>query len=120
MTDDKSLTRQTLGNFKHDEVWEVYVSNQREPYILNEVEFAILKDAILKGVKATITYDRFGINLSYFVSYYLRSRTLKKEFQLKAPEPEEYKEPTPEQRARTAKLLEEMRKKLGVRLSADR
>jgi hypothetical protein len=94
-------------------VWEVYLSNQKDPYLLDEIQFAIFKDAILKGVKTTIAFDKFGINLSYFVSYSLRSRKLRDEYQLKSPTT---KEPTKEERIKADLLLQEIRRKLKVQL----
>lgn len=115
-TEGKSLTQATLDdNFRYRETWEVYVSNQREPYILDEVEFAILKEEVARGSKGTVMFEKFGINLTYFVSYFRRSRSLKRQFHL--AEQTEYKEPTPEQHAKSQKILDEMRKKLGVKLS---
>lgn len=104
-------------DFRYEEEWEVYVSNQREPYLLNEMEYAVFRDALLKGIKGVIHFERLGINTSFYVSSYRKSRRLKKEYQLKAPEPEPYVEPTPEQKERTRKLIEELRKKLGVKFS---
>lgn len=115
--DEKSSMQHSLGNnFRYDEVWEVYVSNQREPYLLDEIEFAILKEEILKGSKGTVAFETFGINLTYFVSYFRKSHSLKKEFQLSAPETEVYN-PSPEQREVVSKKIAEMRNRLGVKLS---
>src|SRR5919199_4898894 len=81
---------QAKNPFRYDEEWEVYVSNQKEPYVLNEMEFAVFKDAQMRGIKGMIHYEKFGINLAFVTSYFLRKKTLKKQFQLAEPKKEAY------------------------------
>jgi hypothetical protein len=67
------------------ETWEVYMSNQKEPYILNEKEYAVLQDAISRGIKGMVQFDKFMLNTSFIVSAY---RKRKERSYIALPEPE--------------------------------
>ena len=102
---------------KYDEVWEVHLSNQKIPYEMNEMEYAVFEDGLLSGTKPIIKFSFGSINTAYFVSSYRKSRKLKKEFQPKQLAEPEWKPPTPEQLAKHEKMMKELREKLGIRFS---
>lgn len=108
------------SEFKYDEEWEVHMSNSREPFILNELEYAVLADALSRGLKATLLFDSFSLNTSFIVSTYRKTKRLKKEYQLQAPAPEPEKPLTPEQIENNRKKIAEMRAKLGIRLAVSK
>lgn len=106
----------TLQTFEYDEEWEV--SAGRDTFSLNGEEYAVLKDAIMKGIRSVIFFQDKAISIPFITSMYRRSRRLKKEFQLAAPKEEEYN-PTPEEKARRQKILDEIKEKLKIGFSPD-
>jgi hypothetical protein len=92
------------------------MSNQKEPYFLNEMEYAVLQDALLKGMKGVIHFDKFMLNTSFIVSSYRKERKLKPEFEPKQLEEPVYN-PTPEQMERTRIKIEEIKKNLHIKFS---
>lgn len=102
--------------FEYDEEWEVSVA--KETFILNEKEYAVLRNAILNGVRSVIFFQDKALSIPFIQSMFRRSRKLKKEFQLAAPKEEEYN-PTPEEKARRQKMIDEMKEKLKIKFSPD-
>lgn len=84
---------------------------------MNEMEYFVFNNALLHGIKGTISFDWGALNTSFFVSSFRKSRKLKPEYQPKQLEEPAYKEPTPEEKIRTQKLIDEMRKKLNIKFS---
>jgi hypothetical protein len=105
------------SSLKYKEKWDVYMSNQREPYELNEMEYAVLQDAILKGVKGVIQFDRFMLNTSFIVSSFRRIHELKDEYKAKQLKEPDYMPPTPEQMEKFRKNLEAFKIKMGIKMS---
>jgi len=66
---DLSLTQQkkVVVN-KYEENWQVCMSTQEKPFILNEKEYADFERALLSGKKGIIKFNRFTLNTSFFVS----------------------------------------------------
>jgi hypothetical protein len=108
------MQEELRNQFKFDELWDVFMSNQREPYQLNEMEYAVFQDALLKGIKGIVHFEKFALNTTYFVSSVRTKRTIKEGFQLTAPE--EKKELTPEEREKAREKLIQVRESLGVKL----
>lgn len=106
--------------FKYDEEWEVWITNVKTPFILNEKEFAVLSEAMMAGSRGIIQFKDKSIAIPYVVATYRKSRKLKPEFQLQAPAEEPYKELTPEELAERRVKIAEIRKKLGIRLSVSK
>ena len=77
MSDQQLMQQNSLKEFKYSEEWEIYMSNQVEPYILNEVEYEVFKQMLLSGMKGIINFEKFIINTSFFVSSFQRSRFTK-------------------------------------------
>lgn len=115
---DQQLTQpdSARNEDKYSEVWEVYISSQKEPYLLNEYEYAILKDQLIRGIKSIIHFDRFAINTSFITSTYRKSRRLKPAYIPKQLEAKPQKEPTPEEAEKIKEMIVEMRKKLNVKI----
>ena len=101
---------------KYEEEWEVYMSNQKAPYSLNEKEHAILEQAILDGQRGMVVFSKFSLAVPFIVSMYRKSKRLRPEYQIAAPEVEEYN-PTPEQIEATRKKVAEIREQLKVKFS---
>ena len=99
---------------KYEESWEVHMSNQKAPYVINEKEHVVLEQAILDGQRGMVVFSKFSLAVPFIVSMYRRSRTLRPEFQLKAPEEHE---PTPAELERTRQKIAEIREKLKVKFS---
>jgi hypothetical protein len=104
-------------DYKYKEVWEVFMSNQKEPYIMNEFEYAVFENAVTKGMKGVISFDWGMVNTSFFVSSYRKSRSLKEAWmptQIEAPKEREL---TPEEKDKAQKRLDEIRARLKIKLS---
>lgn len=120
MPDQQLMPEGLAREFKYTEVWEVFMSNQKEPYIMNEFEYAVFEDAVTKGMKGVISFDWGMVNTSFFVSSYRKSRKLKEEWmptQLEAPKERPM---TPEEKEASAKRLAEIRAKLKIKLGINK
>ena len=104
------------GEYKYAEVWEVFMSNQKEPYIMNEYEYAVFEDAVTKGMKGVISFEWGMVNTAFFVSSWRKSRKLKEEYMPKMIEEPKERPMTPEEKAKAAKRLEELRATLRIKL----
>jgi len=113
---DHQLTQEDSAG-KYNEVWEVFMSNQKQPYIMNEMEYVVFSNALLQGIKGTISFDWGALNTSFFVSSLRKSRKLKPEYQPKQLEEPVYQDPTPEEQLKIQELIDEMRKKLNIKIS---
>lgn len=116
MSDQQLMPEDLAKEFKYREVWEVFMSNQKEPYIMNEFEYAVFEDAVTKGIKGVISFDWGMINTSFFVSSYRKSRKLKEEWMPTQIEAPKEREMTPEEKERARKKLDEVRAKLKIKL----
>jgi len=117
---DQPLTLQTSAKrteLPYAEEWEVYLSNSKEPFILDENQYAVLRDSLLRGIKGIIHFEQFGMNTTYYVSSYRKSRKLKPEFEPKELEDGSQRELTHEERDRARQRIEEIRQKLKVKFA---
>ena len=113
---DQALTPEDLVG-KYNETWEIFLSNQREPYILNELEYAVFNDALLRGIKGVVSFDWGAINTSFFVSSFRKSRKLKEEYMPEMIEAPKQRELTPEESERNLKRIQEIKDKLRIKVS---
>lgn len=119
MSDRPLMPEDLVKEYKYVEVWEVFMSNQKDPYIMNEFEYAIFEGAVTKGMKGVISFDWGMINTSFFVSSYRKSRKLKDEWMSTQIEAPKEREMTPEEKERARKKLDEIRQKLRVKFSVE-
>ncbi len=117
MSANEASTQET---FKYDEEWEVWVGNSKEPYILDEKEYAVLSDSILKGFRGAVQFEGKLINIPYVQSAFRRRHVLKEQFRLQQPPEEPERELTPEEREQQKKRIEEIKKQLRIKFGVDK
>ena len=120
MQQKQELTQGTSNlpdDFMYEEIWEVFVGNCREPFVLNEKEYAILSDAILRGLRGAIQFKDKLISIPYVQSANRTSKRLKPQYRIASPV---YSELSEEQRERNRKKIAEIKKELGAKLSMEK
>jgi len=107
---DQLLMQEDLGK-KYSETWDVFMSNQKVPYVMDEEEYAVFEEAVTKGMKGVISFEWGMINTAFFISSFRTSRKIKPQegFKPLALE-EEYRPISPE---RYEKIRKEIYAKIG-------
>lgn len=99
---------------KYYEEWEIYVSGQKEPYIINEVEHEILIEASKRGIKGLVRFEKFEINPAFIVSTYRKSRKLKPEYMPVQIDDGKNRQYSREERVKNIDRLNKMKKDFGI------
>jgi hypothetical protein len=98
---------------KYDEVWEVKIN--KTEYLLGEMEAKVLQDAIASGSRGIVQFSEFIINIPFIEEFYLKSRELKKEYQLEG-EVDYLPDLSEEERQKNIERIAQMKKDYGLLL----
>lgn len=108
----KGARTQEIYNHPDDhylEEWSVKVDDTE--YFLNRDQAKHLQDEIAKGNRGIVLFKTFSVSIPYIKRFDRVRRWLDPKYVIEAPVVVE-KEPTPQEKARSAKILDDMRRKL--------